>query len=137
VHNDYRLGNVVLDPGPPGRVAAVLDWELATVGDPLFDLGYFLASVPDAAVVTATEQMGAAMLEEGWPSRGELATRYADLTGRDVDRLGWYVALAQWKLAALYEYQRRKGADRYYDDPGLVAAFILAGRRAAGLEEPA
>jgi aminoglycoside phosphotransferase (APT) family kinase protein len=137
VHNDYRLGNVVLDPGPPGRVAAVLDWELATVGDPLFDLGYFLASVPDGVVVTATEALAAAMLEDGWPSRSELAGRYADLTGRDVDHLDWYVALAQWKLAALYEYQHRSATDPYYDDPALVPAFILAGRRAAGLEEPA
>ncbi|MCW2867853.1 MAG: phosphotransferase family protein [Marmoricola sp.] len=134
VHNDYRLGNVVLAPEPPGRVAAVLDWELATVGDPLFDLGYFLASVPEGAAVTATEEMGAAMLEAGWPSRAELATQYAAITGRDIDGLDWYVALAQWKLAALYEYQRRRADDPYYDDPALVPAFLLAGRRAVGLE---
>jgi aminoglycoside phosphotransferase (APT) family kinase protein len=134
LHNDYRLGNVVLAPEPPGRVAAVLDWELATVGDPLFDLGYFLASVPQGVVVTPTEELGAAMLEDGWPSRAELASKYAELTGRAVDGLDWYVALAQWKLAALYEYQRRKATDPYYDDPGLVRAFLLAGRRAAGLD---
>jgi aminoglycoside phosphotransferase (APT) family kinase protein len=134
LHNDYRLGNVVLAPEPPGRVAAVLDWELATVGDPLFDLGYFLASVPQSVAVTATEEMGAAMLEDGWPSRADLAARYAGLTGRAVDGLDWYVALAQWKLAALYEYQRRQATDPYYDDQGLARAFLLAGRRAAGLE---
>lgn len=134
VHNDYRLGNVVIAPEPPGRVAAVLDWELATVGDPLFDLGYFLASVPEQHAVTATEQMGTAMLEGGWPSRAELAARYAGLTGRDVSSLDWYVALAQWKLAALYEYQGAKATDPYYDDPELVPAFLRAGRRAAGLE---
>jgi aminoglycoside phosphotransferase (APT) family kinase protein len=134
LHNDYRLGNVVLAPDPPGRVAAVLDWELATVGDPLFDLGYFLASVPEGEAITATEQMGSAMLEKDWPTRADLAARYAELTGRDVSGLDWYVALAQWKLAALYEYQRRKATDDHYDDPGLVPAFLLAGRRAAGLE---
>lgn len=134
VHNDYRLGNVVLAPVPPGRVAAVLDWELATVGDPLFDLGYFLASVPDGAAGTATEEMAAAMLEEGWPTRAELTATYAELTGRDVDRLDWYVTLAQWKLAALYDYQRRRATDPYYDDPRLVPGFLRAGRRAAGLE---
>ncbi|HEY2521110.1 MAG TPA: phosphotransferase family protein, partial [Streptosporangiaceae bacterium] len=48
VHNDYRLGNLILAPEPPARIAAVLDWELATIGDPLFDLGYFLASYPAA-----------------------------------------------------------------------------------------
>jgi aminoglycoside phosphotransferase (APT) family kinase protein len=46
VHNDFRLGNLILAPDPPGRVAAVLDWELATIGDPLFDVGYLLASYP-------------------------------------------------------------------------------------------
>lgn len=130
VHNDYRLGNVVLGPEPPGRVAAVLDWELATVGDPLFDVGYFLASVPEGRAVTATEEMGAALLEAGWPRRSELADRYAEATGRDLSAIGWYVALAQWKLAALYEYQRRRDTDAYYDDPALVRAFVAAGHRA-------
>ncbi|MCW2759314.1 MAG: phosphotransferase family protein, partial [Nocardioidaceae bacterium] len=131
VHNDYRLGNVVLASEPPGRVAAVLDWELATVGDPLFDVGYFLASVPEGSARTATEELGTAMLEDGWPTRAELAERYATSTGRDLSALGWYVALAQWKLAALYEYQRRRGTDTYYDDPALVAGFVAAGQQAA------
>jgi aminoglycoside phosphotransferase (APT) family kinase protein len=131
VHNDFRLGNVVLAPLPPGRVTAVLDWELATVGDPLFDIGYFLASVPQGRASTATEQLGSAMLEDGWPSREQLAGRYADATGRELSALGWYVALAQFKLASLYEYQRRRGTDTYYRDPTLVTAFVEAGRRAS------
>jgi aminoglycoside phosphotransferase (APT) family kinase protein len=131
VHNDFRIGNVVLAPDRPGRVAAVLDWELATIGDPLFDLGYFLASVPEGAARTATEELGAAMLEDGYPTRAELAERYARRTGRDLARLGWYLALAQWKLAALYEYQRRRGTDHYYDDPALVASFLAAGTELA------
>jgi aminoglycoside phosphotransferase (APT) family kinase protein len=127
VHNDFRIGNVVLAPDRPGRVAAVLDWELATIGDPLFDLGYFLTSVPETAARTATEELGAAMLEDGYPTRAEIAERYARRTSRDLSTLGWYVALAQWKLAALYEYQRRRGTDPYYDDPALVASFLAAG----------
>ena len=127
VHNDFRIGNVVLAPDRPGRVAAVLDWELATIGDPLFDLGYFLTSVPETAARTATEELGAAMLEDGYPTRAELAERYARRTSRDLSTLRWYVALAQWKLAALYEYQRRRGTDPYYDDPALVASFLAAG----------
>jgi aminoglycoside phosphotransferase (APT) family kinase protein len=137
VHNDFRIGNVVLAADRPGRVVAVLDWELATIGDPLFDLGYFLASVPERDVLTATEELGTAMLEEGYPTRSQLAQRYARRTGCDLSGLPWYVALAQWKLAALYEYQRRRGTDAYYDDPGLVAAFVSAGHRAAGIEEHA
>ena len=134
VHNDYRIGNVVLAPDRPGRVVAVLDWELATVGDPLFDVGYFLASVPEGRAETATELFGTALLEDGYPTRAELAERYATRTGRDLGALDWYVALAQWKLAALYDYQRRKGTDDYYADPTWVTGFVAAGCRAAGIE---
>ena len=70
IHNDYRIGNVVLCAGRPGEIAAVLDWELATLGDPLFDVGYFLASVPErGGMLTPTEELGVAMLESGYPTR--------------------------------------------------------------------
>lgn len=139
VHNDYRLGNVVLAPDPPGRIAAVLDWELATIGDPLFDVGYFLASVPEPGVpLTPTAELGAAMLEEGYPERTELADRYRRRTGRALNGLAWYTALALWKLAVLYEYGRRRAVegagDAYYADPALVRSFLDAAHRAAGLE---
>lgn len=111
VHNDYRIGNVILGPAPPARIAAVLDWELAAIGDPLFDLGYFLASYPVAGQpLTPTGAMGTAVLEPGYPSRDELAERYAAATGRGLAGLDWYIALAQWKLAVLYEYGRRRTA---------------------------
>ncbi|MCU1475726.1 MAG: phosphotransferase [Subtercola sp.] len=129
VHNDFRIGNTVLSLDSPGRVTAVLDWELATIGDPLFDLGYFLASVPRLGLpLTPTEQLGTAMLEEGYPTRDELASRYADHSGLDLNHLGWYSAFALFKLATLYEYGRRKAAtgsgDDYYSDPRLVASFL-------------
>ncbi|MGW1026789.1 phosphotransferase family protein [Streptomyces sp. NPDC002577] len=141
VHNDYRIGNVVLAPEAPGRIAAVLDWELATIGDPLFDVGYFLASVPEAdSPRTPTEDLGTAMLEDGYPTRKELADRYADRTGRDLSNLDWYTALALWKLAALYEYSRRRTVrgvgDPYYADQRLVQSFLEAAHRIAGLDEP-
>lgn len=138
VHNDYRLGNVVLAPGPPGRIAAVLDWELATIGDPLFDVGYFISSVPEPNTpYTPTEQFGTAMLEEGYPTRAELVKRYAERTGRDLANLDWYAALALWKLAVLYEYGRRRAVrgvgDDYYADQSKVQAFLAAAHRIAGL----
>jgi aminoglycoside phosphotransferase (APT) family kinase protein len=138
VHNDYRIGNVVLAPSPPGRVAAVLDWELATVGDPLLDVAYFLASVPvPGEPRTPVQDMGAAMLEGGWPGREELAARYAERTGADLGGLAWYTVMALWKLAALYEFSRRRaasdGGDAYYADQGLVTSFLRAAHRAAGL----
>ncbi|WP_204249237.1 phosphotransferase family protein [Frondihabitans sp. PAMC 28766] len=136
VHNDFRLGNVVLAPEGRGRVVGVLDWELTTIGDPLFDLGYFLASVPVAGEpLTPTEELGVALLEEGYPTRQELTDRYEARTGADLTHLPWYTTLALWKLAVLYEYGRRRaatgGGDDYYSDPALVTAFLDAAQRAA------
>ena len=136
VHNDFRIGNVVLSPTSPGVVAAVLDWELATIGDPLFDLGYFLASVPvEGLPQTPTEELGTAMLEQGYPGRGALAERYAKRTGSDLRGLGWYSALAYWKLAVLYEYGRRRAergdGDDYYS-AAQVTSFLEAAERIAG-----
>jgi aminoglycoside phosphotransferase (APT) family kinase protein len=137
VHGDYRIGNLVLAPGPPGRIAAVLDWELATIGDPLLDVAYFLGSVPEPGQPrTPVQDMGTALLEDGWPGRAELAARYVSRTGADLSGLAWYAVLAQWKLAALYEYSRRRaeaGGDGYYGDPSLVTSFLRAAHRAAGL----
>ncbi|MDR7254265.1 aminoglycoside phosphotransferase (APT) family kinase protein [Nocardioides sp. BE266] len=138
VHNDFRLGNVVLSADHPGTIEAVLDWELATLGDPLFDLGYFLSSVPEPGTpFTPTEELGTAMLEEGWPTRAELAERYAARTGADLTDLSWYTALALWKLAVLYEYGRRRAVrgvgDPYYADQALVQSFLDAAHHVAGL----
>jgi aminoglycoside phosphotransferase (APT) family kinase protein len=138
VHGDYRVGNVVLAPAPPGRVAAVLDWELATIGDPLLDVAYFLASVPEPGQPrTPVQDLSTAMLEDGWPGRAELAARYGERTGADLSGLAWYTVMALWKLAALYEYSRRRaagdGGDDYYADEALVTSFLRAAHQAAGL----
>ena len=138
VHNDFRIGNMILAPDPPGRVAAVLDWELATIGDPLFDVAYFLSSYPvQGEQLTPTNELGIAVLEPGYPTRAELARRYADATGLDLSGLQWYAAVVQWKLAVLYEYGRRRAVagegDSYYADPALVRTFLQAAHRAAGL----
>ncbi|MBZ5738408.1 phosphotransferase family protein [Nocardioides mangrovi] len=139
VHNDYRVGNVVLSESAPGTIAAVLDWELTTIGDPLFDLGYFLSSVPEPdTAMTPTEELGTAMLEPGWPTRKELADRYAERTGADLADLTWYTTLALWKLAVLYEYGRRRAVrgvgDPYYADQALVQSFLDAAHHTAGLD---
>jgi aminoglycoside phosphotransferase (APT) family kinase protein len=135
VHNDFRIGNVIVDMHG-GDIAAVLDWELATIGDPLADLGYLLMSYPaPGEPLVPTAQMGTAVLEAGYPSRAELASRYADRTGADVSGIVWYAALAMYKLAALYEYSRRRFesgvGDPYYADPGLVSSFLTAAERLA------
>ncbi|MGA9489011.1 MAG: phosphotransferase family protein [Mycobacterium sp.] len=135
VHNDFRIGNMIVDT-EAGCVAAVLDWELATIGDPLADLGYLLASYPmPGEPLVPTSAMGTAVLEPGYPTRTELLDRYADRTGADVSGVNWYAALAMYKLAALYEYSRRRFdsgvGDPYYADPGLVSSFLAAGDRLA------
>jgi aminoglycoside phosphotransferase (APT) family kinase protein len=137
LHNDFRLGNVMLAAQPPGRVEAVLDWELATIGDPLLDVAYFLASSPHGdGPRTPTEDLATALLEDGYPTREELAERYAAATGRDLSGLRWYSALVQYKLAALYEHSHRRAVagvgDPYYADAELVPRFLAAGHRAAG-----
>jgi aminoglycoside phosphotransferase (APT) family kinase protein len=136
VHNDFRIGNMIIDIGT-GCVAAMLDWELATIGDPLADLGYLLTSYPvPGEPLVPTSAMGTAVLEPGYPKRSELLNRYADRTGADVSGVNWYATLAMYKLAALYEYSRRRfragGGDPYYADPELVTSFLAAGERLAG-----
>jgi len=138
VHSDYRLGNVVLDPASC-QVRAVLDWELAAIGDPLVDVGYLLATWAEPGrTLTPIEELGRATAAPGFPSRRELAERYASASGRDLDGIAWYLALAYWRLAVLYEYNRRLAeagdGDPYYAGPEKVESLLAAGERArAGL----
>jgi len=138
VHCDYRIGNVVLGADRPGRVAAVLDWELATLGDPLLDVGYFLATIPQPGrPVNPAAELGAAMLEDGYPTHTQLADRYVARTGRDLSDLSWYTTFALWKLAVLYEYSGRRaatgGGDPYYLNPNLVPSFLEAAHETAAI----
>jgi aminoglycoside phosphotransferase (APT) family kinase protein len=90
--------------------------------------------------MTPTEELGAAMLEDGWPTRKELAVRYAERTGRDLANLDWYTGLALWKLAVLFEYGRRRAVrgvgDLYYADQARVQSFLEAAHRTVRLEPP-
>jgi aminoglycoside phosphotransferase (APT) family kinase protein len=104
VHGDYRLDNVLLDPEQPGVVAAVLDWELSTLGDPLADVGIlyvYWQESSDSSTLEASGLMPSATRLPGFPSRRELLDRYASRTGRDLDALPWYVGFACFKLAVI------------------------------------
>src|SRR5665811_2322277 len=95
VHGDYRLDNMILSDG--GEVAAVVDWELCTLGDPLADVGTLMAYWPErgGAGVSLGEP---ANLAPGFPTREELAARYAASSGRDISELDFFLALGYWKL---------------------------------------
>jgi aminoglycoside phosphotransferase (APT) family kinase protein len=100
VHGDYRLDNVILSRS--GEVAAIVDWELCTLGDPLADLGLLMdywAERRDTVVPLTRSPT----LAPGFPSRRELADRYAERSGRDISQLDFFVALGYWKLAAILE----------------------------------
>lgn len=99
VHGDYRLGNCLV--GGEGSVRAVLDWELCTLGDPLADLGWFLAWWPQPGESAAHLHGDAPSLAPGFAGRDALVARYAARTGLDVSQLDYYVALAYWKLACI------------------------------------
>lgn len=132
VHNDYRLGNVIWSQQGSPRLLAILDWELATIGDPLLDLGYMACCYPvKGEELTPTQELSAALLAQGFPSREAMIARYAEVTKRDVSGLGWYAAMASWKLAVLYNYQHRLGRDGYYGDATQAPRFIAAAERFA------
>jgi aminoglycoside phosphotransferase (APT) family kinase protein len=99
-HGDYRFGNCLVDTAQ-GRVSAVLDWELCTLGDPLADLGYLGVywSDPGTPARRHNDPSGA----EGFPTYAELLERYARRTGRDVSGIDYYVAFSSWRLAVISE----------------------------------
>ena len=105
VHGDYRLGNVMLDAEDTGRIIAVFDWEMATLGDPLSDLGYALLWWGTTDRILVHPSQGVADLS-GFPSAGELVERYAAHTALELDQIDWYVALAAFKLAVIHAGQR-------------------------------
>jgi aminoglycoside phosphotransferase (APT) family kinase protein len=100
VHGDYRLGNCLSDDD--GRIAAVLDWEIATLGDPLADLGYVLSQWTQAGEQGPAHRMSPSSAP-GFPSRDELLDRYATRSGRDVSQIAFYIAFAHWKSACIVE----------------------------------
>lgn len=102
VHNDYKLDNVMLAAGDPGRVVAVFDWDMCTLGDPLADLGALLTywtepSDPPYLQATAMMPLG----EPGFLSRAELVARYAAKSGRAVEAIDFYHALGLFRLTVI------------------------------------
>lgn len=133
VHGDYRLGNVMFAATEP-RLVAVLDWEMATIGDPLADVGYMTAMWAEAGdPPNPVADLSAVTRGEGFPTREELARRYAEETGLALDALPWYQVLATWKAAIFLEgsYKRYRAGttvDSYF--AGLGEGVEILGRLA-------
>jgi aminoglycoside phosphotransferase (APT) family kinase protein len=120
VHGDYRLGNVMVADDAPARVVSVFDWELSTIGDPLADVGYLTVTwaQADDPEDLAFGTLSAATRKEGFPTREWLIERYEAQTGRSVEALDWYQALAIWKAAVFMEgnykaYAEGRSNDEY------------------------
>jgi aminoglycoside phosphotransferase (APT) family kinase protein len=134
VHGDYRLDNMILTPS--GEVAAVVDWELCTLGDPMADVGLLMAYWPDRE--QAEIALGQpANLAPGFPTREELAARYAERSGRDLANLDFFIALGYWKLAIILEgvYARYAAGGYGKVDDGIQAFARLVERLAEAADE--
>ncbi len=103
VHGDYKLDNVVVDPAQPGRVLAVLDWEMATLGDPMSDLVNVVLWWDGVRDADGAPFAPVPAEVEGFPPSTRLLERYAERTGADLEQLPWYLGLACYKLAAIFE----------------------------------
>jgi aminoglycoside phosphotransferase (APT) family kinase protein len=121
VHGDYRLGNTMFARGAPPRLVAIFDWELATIGDPLADVGYLVATWAEAGD-SEHPMLGfsAVTRQPGFPTREQLIARYQECAGRPLPELRWYMTLALWKSAVFLEgsYKRRLAGtteDEFFD----------------------
>ena len=103
VHGDYRLGNMMVAPAEPTRIVAVLDWEMGAIGDPRADVGYLLATYREPGGRASALGSSPVTATEGFPSRAQLVERYRATSGRDVEPLAWFEALALWKAAVFCE----------------------------------
>jgi aminoglycoside phosphotransferase (APT) family kinase protein len=134
VHGDFRAGNAMVAATAPARIAAILDWEMATIGDPLADLGYLLALWTQAGDETSLFELCPVTRTEGFPDRRELVEMYASRSGRNVKDLRWYVTLALWKAAIFMEGNFARAASGADDDPflaGFSEGPVEIARRAA------
>ena len=122
VHGDYRLGNVMFAHDRPARLIAVFDWELATIGDPLADVGYLTATWSEPNRGERKETMFDLLTVthgEGFPTRDELVAMYEERSGRSMTDLRWYQALALWKAAVFMEGNYKAAVRGDNDDPYL------------------
>jgi len=123
VHGDYRAGNVAF--GPDGAVRAVFDWELATTGDPMADLGYLASTWQDPGEELPPTTPGPSTVA-GFPARAQLVRRYARLSGRDVSNLPYWVAFSRWRSACIGVGVRARYLAGHMADDGFAARLLTS-----------
>ena len=116
MHGDYQFANVMYEDGAPARLAAIVDWEMGTVGDPKLDLAWTVQSWPEDTMAPEAGETGYVDMI-GMPSREQMLQHYAEVSGRQVDDIDYYLVLAKWKLAVVLE----QGFQRAGDDEKLLA----------------
>jgi aminoglycoside phosphotransferase (APT) family kinase protein len=134
VHGDFRLDNTLVRLGEPASIAAVVDWEMSTLGDPLADLGLTLSYWADAADDGQWPDInvGAGITAQpGFFRRSEFAARYAELTGRDISGIGYYIAFGYFKLAVVLEginarFQQNLTVGEGFDHQGQAVPVLIA-----------
>jgi len=140
VHNDYKLDNLMLDASDPGRVEAVLDWEMTTVGDPLVDLGCTLCYWAQAGDPPARrDAISEITAQPGWFTRAQVVDEYARLTGRDVSLAPYYEVFGLFKVAVVlqqiyFRYRRGQTQDERFAQfdvrvRGLIDAAVTVAER--------
>jgi aminoglycoside phosphotransferase (APT) family kinase protein len=137
VHGDYRLGNTMMGLSAPARLVAIFDWEMATIGDPLADVGYLCTLWVDRHDPTGGMfELSGVTREEGFPLREELVARYEERSGRSMTDIRWYRTLALWKSIVFMEGNYKRAVSGATDDPylkGFGEGVIQLAQRAEAL----
>jgi len=127
MHGDYQFANVMYRDGAPARLAAIVDWEMGTVGDPKLDLGWVVHGWPDDTTTEDAKTSGYVDMY-GMPTRDEVIEHYAEVSGRQVDDVDYYVVLAKWKLAVVLEQGfQRAGDDEKLNAFGPIVLELMQG----------
>jgi aminoglycoside phosphotransferase (APT) family kinase protein len=119
VHGDYRLGNTMFASEPPAQLIAIFDWEMATIGDPLADLGYLMMHWTEPDDPPGKFTLHTVTRLPGFPTRAEILQRYEERSGRSMGALNWYVTLALWKAIVFMEGNYKRALAGSTDDPYL------------------
>jgi aminoglycoside phosphotransferase (APT) family kinase protein len=138
VHGDYRLGNTMFARQGPARLVAILDWEMATIGDPLADLGYLMMHWTQEGDDVGRFNLQNVTQRPGFPTREELLARYEERSGRSMGALDWYVTLALWKATVFMEGNYKRAVSGSTDDPYLKTfgeGVVELAQRAAKITE--